>query len=160
MTHDYTRHGTTNLFVALETATGEVIGETSKRHRHQEVLKFLRKVERAVPKNQEIHIILDKYSTHTHAKVLDWIEQKKRIFLHFIPTSSSWLNLVERFFCTLTQKQLRRGVFCSVAQLEQCIQNYIATHNENPKPLIWTKSVDEILDKVGRAKQTLDIAAV
>ncbi|MCY4159272.1 MAG: IS630 family transposase, partial [Bacteroidetes bacterium] len=82
----------------------------------------------------------------------DWIEQKKRIFLHFIPTSSSWLNLVERFFCTLTQKQLRRGVFCSVVQLEQCIQNYIATHNENLKPSIWTKSVDEILDKVGRVK--------
>ncbi len=152
MTRDYKRHGTTNLFVALETATDGVIEETYKRHRHQEVLKFLRKVERTVPKNQEIHIVLDNYSTHKHAKVLDWIEQKKRIFLHFIPTSSSWLNLVERFFCTLTRKQLRRGVFCSVAQLEQCIQNYIATHNENPRPLIWTKSVDEILDKVGRAK--------
>lgn len=160
MTHDYKRHGTTNLFVALEMATGEVIGETDKRHRHQEVLKFLRKVERAVPKGQEIHIILDNYSTHKHAKVLEWIERKKRIFLHFAPTSASWLNLVERFFCSLTQKQLRRGVFCSVAQLEQCIKDYIATCNENPRPLVWTKSVGEILDKVGRAKQALATVSI
>ena len=156
MTHDYKRHGTTTLFVALEMASGTVISETYKRHRHQEVLRFLRKVERSVPKKQEIHIILDNYSPHKHAKVMEWIERKKRIFLHFIPTSSSWLNLVERFFSTLTEKQLRRGVFTSVADLEQCIDNYIKTYNENPRPLVWTKSVDEILRKVGRAKKTLN----
>ncbi len=156
MTHDYKRHGTTSLFVALEMASGTVISETYKRHRHQEVLRFLRKVERAVPKKQEIHIILDNYSPHKHAKVMEWIERKKRIFLHFIPTSSSWLNLVERFFSTLTEKQLRRGVFTSVADLEQCIDNYIKTYNENPRPLVWTKSVDEILRKVERAKKTLN----
>ena len=101
--------GTTSLFVALDVASGSVIGETYKRHRHQEVLKFLRKVESAVPKDQEIHIILDNYSTHKHAKVLEWIERQKRVFLHFTPTSASWLNLVERFFSTLTQKRIRRG---------------------------------------------------
>lgn len=115
-----------------------------------------KKIEKTVPKGQEIHIILDNYATHKHAKVIEWIEQKKRIYLHFIPTSSSWLNLVERFFCMLTQKQLRRGVFCSVAELEQCIHDYIETYNENPKPLVWTKSVDEILSKVERAKRTLN----
>ena len=155
MTHDYKRHGTTNLFVALEVASGEVISETYKRHRHQEVLKFLRKVERAVPKDQQIHIILDNYSTHKHAKVLEWIERQKRIFLHFTPTSASWLNLVERFFCTLTRKQLRRGVFTSVAHLEQCIKDYIATYNEHPRPLIWTKDVSQILEKVERARQSV-----
>lgn len=113
MTHYYKRHGTTCLFVALKLSTGEVICETYKKHRHQEVLRFLKKIEQTVPKGQEIHIILDNYATHKHAKVMEWIEQKKRIYLHFILTSSSWLNLVERFFCMLTQKQLRRGVFCS-----------------------------------------------
>ena len=133
-------------------ASGTVISETYKRHRHQEVLRFLRKVVRTVPKKQEIHIILDNDSPHKHAKVM---ERKKRIFLHFIPTSSLWLNLVERFFSMLTEKRLRRGVFTSVADLEQCIDTYIKTYNENPRPLVGTKSVDEILRKVERAKRTL-----
>ena len=159
MTHDYKRHGTTSLFVALEVASGEVIGETYKRHRHQEVLKFLRKVEKAVPKDQEIHIVLDNYSTHKHARVMEWIERRQRVFLHFTPTSASWLNLVERFFSTLTQKQIRRGVFHSVDHLEKCLKDYIETYNENPKPLVWTKSAGEILKKVERAKKTLAAAS-
>ena len=118
MTHDYKRHGTTTLFAALDVATGVVIGESYRRHRHQEVLRFLKKVEKAVPKEQELHIILDNYATHKHDEVLRWIERGKRIFLHFVPTSSSWLNMVERFFRTLTDRQIRRGVFTSVKELE------------------------------------------
>ena len=111
MTHDYKRHGTTSLFVAMDVASGEVTGETYRRHRHQEVLRFFRKVEKEVPKGREIHIILDNYATHKHQKVKAWAEGTKRVHFHFIPTSSSWLNLVERFFSTLTQKRIRRGVF-------------------------------------------------
>ena len=155
MTHDYKRHGTTTLFAALNVATGEVIGKTYRKHRHQEVLRFLREVEKTVPKEQEIHIVLDNYSTHKHEKVLAWIERKKRIFLHFIPTSTSWANLVERFFSTLTQKQIRRGVFTSVPQLERCLREYLRSYNENPRPLVWTKAVEEILEKVGRGRSTL-----
>ena len=107
MTHDYKRHGTTTLFAALDMATGKVIGKTYRKHRHQEVLRFLREVDKAVPKGQEIHIVLDNYATHKHEKVLAWIERKKRIFLHFTPTSASWANMVERFFAILTQKQIR-----------------------------------------------------
>ena len=118
MTHDYKRHGTTTLFAALDVATGAVIGESYRRHRHQEVLRFLKKVDKTVPKEQELHIILDNYATHKHEEVLRWIEGRKRIFLHFIPTSSSWLNMVERFFRTLTDRQIRRGVFTSVKELE------------------------------------------
>ena len=159
MTHDYKRHGTTCLFAALEVATGEVIGRTYKRHRHQEVLKFLRQLEKAVPKDQQIHIILDNYATHKHPKVIDWIQRQKRIFLHFTPTSASWLNLVERFFGTLTEKQLRRGVFHSVQELERSLKDYIRTYNENPRPLVWTKTADQILKKVERARQALVAAS-
>ena len=159
MTHDYKRNGTTSLFVALDMASGTVIGETYKRHRHQEVLKFLRQVEKAVPKDQEIHIILDSYATHKHAKVMDWIERRKRIFLHFTPRSASWLNLVERFLSTLTQKQIRRGVFHSVKDLEMCLKEYIETYNEDPRPLVWPKSASKILEKVERARQALATAS-
>ena len=155
MTHDYKRHGTTTLFAALDVATGAVIGESYRRHRHQEVLRFLKKVEKAVPKEQELHIILDNYATHKHEEVLRWIERGKRIFLHFIPTSSSWLNMVERFFRTLTDRQIRRGVFTSVKELEARLAEYIDTYNENPQPFVWTKSAKQILEKVGRARQTL-----
>ena len=155
MTHDYQRHGTTTLFAALNMATGEVIGKTYRKHRHQEVLRFLREVEKAVPKEQEIHIVLDNYATHKHEKVLAWIERKKRIFLHFIPTSASWTNLVERFFAILTYKQIRRGVFTSVPHLEQCLREYVHSYNENPRPLVWTKSVEEIVQKVRRARAAL-----
>ena len=160
ITHDYKRHGTTSLFAALEVASGQVIGQTYKRHRHQEVLKFLRQLEKAVPKNQQIHIILDNYATHKHPKVMDWIERQKRIFLHFTPTSASWLNLVERFFGTLTEKQLRRGVFHSVQDLERRLKDYIQTYNETPRPLVWTKTAEEILRKVARARQALVTASV
>ena len=119
------------------------------------MLKFLRKLESAVPKDQEIHIILDNYSTHKHAKVLEWIECQKRVFLHFTPTSASWLNLVERFFSTLTQKRIRRGVFHSVDHLEASLKEYIESYNEDPRPLVWTKPATEILEKVERAKQAL-----
>ena len=155
MTHDYKRHGTMSLFVAIEMASGKVMGETCRKHRHQEVLKFPRKVEQAVPKDHEIHLILDNYSIHKHAKVLDWIERQQRIFLHFTPTSVFWINLVERFFSTLTRKRLRHNFFHSVDHLEACLKDYIKTYNENPSPLVWTKSASEILKKVDRARQTL-----
>ena len=155
MTHDYKRHGTTTLFAALNVATGEVIGKTYRKHRHQEVLRFLREVEKAVPKEQEIHIVLDNYATHKHEKVLAWIERKKRVFLHFIPTSASWANLVERFFAMLTQKQIRRGVFTSVPHLEKCLREYLEGYNENPRALVWTKSVEDILEKVRRGRAAL-----
>ena len=155
MTHDYKRHGTTTLFAALNMATGEVIGKTYRKHRHQEVLRFLREVEKTVPKEQEIHIVLDNYATHKHEKVLAWIERKKRIFLHFVPTSASWANLVERFFAVLTQKQIRRGVFTSVPHLEKCLREYLQNYNENPRPLVWTKTVEEIVEKVRRGRAVL-----
>ena len=155
MTHDYKRHGTTTLFAALNMATGEVIGKTYRKHRHQEVLRFLREVEKTVPEEQEIHIVLDNYATHKHEKVLAWIERKKRVFLHFIPTSASWANLVERFFGILTQKQIRRGVFTSVPHLEKCLREYLESYNENPRALVWTKTVEEILEKVRRGRAEL-----
>lgn len=156
MTHDYKRHGTTTLFAALEVATGAVIGESYRRHRHQEFLQFLKKVEKAVPKDQEIHIILDNYATHKKDEVLDWIEAKGRIFLHFIPTSSSWLNLVERFFATLTEKQLRQGVHTSIADLEACLAEYLEHYNKDPKPIVWTKSASAILEKLGRVRKLVN----
>ena len=155
MTHDYKRHGTTTLFAALEVASGKVIGRTYRRHRHQEVLMFLREVDKAVPADQEIHIVLDNYATHRHEKVQDWIERRKRIFLHFTPTGASWANLVERFFATLTDKQIRRGVFTSVPHLEECLREYLERHNENPQPLVWTKSFGEIMEKVERGRAAL-----
>ena len=155
MTHDYKRHGTTTLFAALEVASGKVIGRTYRRHRHQEVLRFLREVDKAVPEDQEIHIVLDNDATHKHEKVLNWIGRKKRIFLHFTPTSASWANLVERFFAMLTDKQIRRGVFTSVPHLEKCLRKYLESHNENPRPLVWTKSLGEIMVKVERGRAAL-----
>ena len=137
--HDYKRHGTTTLFAALNVATGEVIGRTYRRHRHQEVLRFLREVEKTVPRDQEIHLVLDNYATHKHEKVLGWIERRKRVLLHFTPTSASWANLVERFFAVLTDKQIRRGVFTSVPHLERCLREYLADYNEDPRPFVWTE---------------------
>ena len=118
-------------------------------------MRFLREVEKTVPKEQEIHIVLDNYATHKHEKVLAWIERKERVFLHFIPTSASWANLVERFFGILTQKQIRRGVFTSVPHLEKCLREYLESYNENPRALVWTKSVEEILEKVRRGRAEL-----
>lgn len=155
MTHDYKRHGTSTLFAALNTLTGDVIGQCKKRHRHQEFLAFLKTVEKQTPQELDLHLIVDNYATHKHEKVKNWIKRNKRVHLHFIPTSSSWLNLVERFFGLLTEKQLRRGVFTSVKELEESIMKFIEMHNENKKPFVWTKSTEEILVKVERARQTL-----
>lgn len=155
MTHDYKRHGTSTLFAALNTLTGEVIGQCKKRHRHQEFLAFLKEVEKNTPKELDLHLIVDNYATHKHEKVKRWIKRNKRVHLHFIPTSSSWLNLVERFFGLLTERQLRRGVFTSVQKLNKAIMQFIDTHNEDKKPFVWTKTAEEILVKVKRARDTL-----
>ena len=155
MTHDYKRNGTSTLFAALNVMTGEVIGECKSRHRHQEFLSFLKSVERQVPEGLELHLIVDNYATHKHPKVKNWLKRNKRVTLHFIPTSSSWLNLVERFFGLITEKAIRRGVFNSVKDLEEKLMSFIASHNENPKPFVWTKSVDAILSKVARARKTV-----
>jgi transposase len=156
MTHDYKRHGTSTLFAALNVASGEVIGECKSKHRHQEFLAFLKTVERQTPAHLDLHLIVDNYSTHKHERVKNWLLKNKRVKLHFIPTSSSWLNLVERFFGLLTEKQLRRGIFTSVKELESSITEYIANHNTSPKPFVWTKSAEEILTKVDRAKSALE----
>lgn len=155
MTHDYKRHGTSTLFAALNTLTGEVMGQCKKRHRHQEFLAFLKTVEKQTPKELELHLIVDNYATHKHEKVKNWLRRNKRVHLHFIPTSSSWLNLVERFFGLLTEKQLRRGIFTSVKELEETIMQFIERHNESKKPFVWTKSAEEILVKVRRAREAL-----
>lgn len=155
VTHDYKRNGTSTLFAALEVATGSVTGECFQKHTHKEFLTFLKKVERQTDKGKDVHIIVDNYATHKHEKVHNWLQRNKRVHLHFTPTSSSWLNLVERFFGVLTEKQLKRGVFTSVNELEQKIIEYIDTINENPTPFVWTKSAEEILQKVNRAWATL-----
>jgi len=160
MTHDYKRHGTSTLFAALNTLTGEVLGQCKQGHRHQEFLAFLRTVERQTPAELDIHLIVDNYATHKHEKVKNWIKRTKRVHLHFIPTSSSWLNLVERFFGLLTEKQLRRGIFNSVKELEETVMNFIETHNETGKPFVWTKSAEEILVKVGRARHAANQQSV
>lgn len=156
MTHDYKRHGTSTLFAALEVSTGKVIGQCKKQHRHQEFLDFLKEVNRKTPEEKTLHVIVDNYATHKHQKIKNWLKRNKRVSLHFIPTSSSWLNLVERFFGIITEKQIRRGVFSSVVELEEKIMQFIDVHNENPKPFVWTKSTEEILTKVGRARERLN----
>ena len=156
MTHDYKRHGVTTLFAALDVATGKVIGQCMQRHRHQEWLKFLRTIDRATPKGLDLHLIADNYATHKHPKVKAWLAKHPRFHMHFTPTSASWLNQVERFFGLITDKQIRRGVFRSVAELETAIMDYLDRHNAQPKPFVWTKSPGEILEKVARAKQTLE----
>ncbi|MFQ5641803.1 MAG: IS630 family transposase [bacterium] len=156
VTHDYKRNGTSTLFAALDVATGSVTGECYQKHTHKEFLKFLKKLEGQTDKDKELHIIVDNYATHKHEKVRLWLKNNERVFLHFTPTSSSWLNLVERFFGALTEKQLKRGIFTSVDALEQKILEYIDKINESPKPFVWTKSAEEILEKVNRARLTLD----
>lgn len=156
MTHDYKRHGTTTLFAALEMAEGLLYGACMKRHRHQEWIKFLKLLDEQTPPDYDLHLILDNYATHKHPNVKAWVSRHPRFKLHFIPTSSSWLNLVERWFRDLTQKRLRRGTFRNVPELRAAIQAYIDEHNENPKPFVWTAKADEILAKVQRAKAVLD----
>jgi transposase len=155
MTHDYKRNGTTTLFAALNVATGEVIGQCMKRHRHQEWLKFLRTIERTTPKGLALHLIADNYATHKHPKVKAWLERHPRFHMHFTPTSGSWLNQVERFFGRITEDRIRRGVFKSVAELEAAIQQYLDHHNADPKPFVWTASAAAILEKVARGRHAL-----
>ena len=156
MTHDYKRNGTTTLFAALNMATGEVIGQCLKRHRHQEFLRFLRVIDRRTPKKLALHLIVDNYCTHKHAKVREWLEKHPRFQLHFTPTSASWMNLVERFFGLITQDRIRRGVFRSVADLEAAIHDYLEHHNADPKPFIWAAPANDILEKVARGRQALE----
>jgi transposase len=156
MTHDYKRCGTTTLFAALSTLDGSVIGQCLPRHRHQEFLKFLRTLDRELPKELELHLIVDNYQTHKHANVNAWLAKHPRFVLHFTPTSSSWLNLVERWFRELTEKALRRGIFPSVPDLVAAIEAFLEAHNEDPRPFIWTASVEAILEKVGRCKAVLE----
>jgi len=155
MTHDYKRHGTTTLFAALNVLDGQVIAQCQPRHRHSEWLKFLRQIDRATPKDKTLHLIADNYATHKHPTVQKWLAKHPRFHMHFTPTSASWLNMVERFFRDITTERLRRGVFTSVPELEQAIDAYIAHHNVNPKPFIWTKSARDILQKVIRANSRL-----
>jgi transposase len=156
MTHDYKRNGTTTLFAALNTLTGEVLGACAQRHRHQEWLAFLRKINTSTPKDKDIHIICDNYATHKHPKVKAWLKCHKRFHVHFTPTSASWLNMVERFFRELTDKQVRRGVFGSVKELQESLMAFIEKHNKAPAPYIWTKSATDILEKVKRGREKLD----
>ena len=156
MTHDHRRHGTTTLFAALNVLTGVVIGHCLPRHRHEEFLKFLRTIDREVPHGLAVHLILDNYATHKHADVDRWLRRHKRFRLHFTPTSSSWLNLVEHWFRELTDKALRRGSFNSVPDLITAIQDYLDAHNEDPKPFKWTATADSILEKVRRGRAALN----
>jgi len=155
MTHDYKRNGTTTLFAALDVLTGKVIGSCLPKHRHSEFLKFLKVIDAEVPKGLDVHLILDNYSTHKHAKVKAWLAKHPWFHLHFIPTSSSWLNLVERWFRELTDKALRRGAFHSVPDLIAAIEAYLNAHNDDPKPFVWTATADDILAKVARGRVVL-----
>jgi transposase len=157
MTYDYVRHGTTTLFSALELLEGRVIGMCQKRHRHQEWLKFLKLVDAQTPADLDLHLIVDNYATHKHAKVRAWLTRHPRFQVHFIPTSSSWLNLVERFFREIITKRIRRGVFRSVEGLERAIHDYLAAHNADPKPFVWTAEIKDLLPKIVRAHETLDM---
>ncbi len=150
VTHDYKRHGTTTLFAALDVLTGQVLAECKPRHRHQEFLSFLRAIEAAVPPDLDIHLIVDNYRTHKHAKVRSWLAARPRWHLHFVPIYSSWLNLVERFFALITQRAIRRGSFRSVRELVQHIDHFVAHHNVNCKPFIWTATADSIIAKLER----------
>lgn len=152
MTHDYKRHGTTTLFAALNTLDGSVIGSCKERHRHEEFLSFLKEIDRKTPKDLDLHLVLDNYATHKHPEVKAWLETQPRFHLHFVPTSCSWLNLVERFFAQITTKRIRRGSFDSVRELESEIKDYLRVHNRNPKPFKWTASAEAIIEKVARCR--------
>ena len=159
MTHDYKRNGTTTLFAAIELGHGTVIATCMQRHRHQEWIKFLMRIDEHTPQELDLHVIVDNYATHKHEKVRRWLERHPRFHMHFIPTSSSWLNIVEGFFRNLDEKRLKRDAFGSVPQLIDAIMGYINSHNDAPKPIAWTKAADEILKKVGRARAKLDKSA-
>jgi len=158
MTHDYKRNGTTTLFAAIEMAQGQVIASCRPRHRHQEWIQFLKQIDSETPKDLDLHLILDNYATHNHPNVKAWLARHPRFHLHFIPTSSSWLNVIERFFRDLDDKRLRRGAFHSVPELIDAIMRYVEGYNEKPKPIVWRKTAKEIIEKVGRARLALDNA--
>ncbi len=156
MTHDYKRNGTTTLFAALEVLQGRVVGQCYERHRHQEFLRFLKRLEEEFPGEKILHLVMDNYGTHKHPRVQSWLKRHPRFVFHFVPTSSSWLNLVERWFGELTSKRIRRGVFLSVADLKAAIDEFMAAWNENPKPFVWTATVESIVAKLSRCRQTLE----
>jgi transposase len=156
MTHDYKRNGTTTLFAALNVMEGQLIGTCMPRHRHQEWIKFLKLIDAQTPADRELHLIVDNYSTHKHPNVQKWLTRHPRFHMHFIPTSSSWLNMVERWFREITDKRIRRGTFHSVPQLIAAIEAYIAEHNKDPRAFTWTAKAEDILAKVRRARKVLD----
>jgi len=156
MTHDYKRNGTTTLFAALELLQGRVVGQCYERHRHQEFLRFLRRLDQEFPGPAALHLVMDNYGTHKHPNVHAWLKRHPRFVCHFVPTSSSWLNLVERWFGELTSKKIRRSSFASVPDLRQAIDEFLAAWNKNPKPFVWTATVDSILAKLSRCRQTLE----
>jgi transposase len=156
MTHDYKRNGTTTLFAALEIAQGKVVGQCYARHRHQEFLQFLKRLDQEFPGEVKLHLMMDNYGTHKHPRVQAWLQRHPRFVSHFIPTSSSWLNLVERWFGELTGKRVRRGVFVSVQDLIAAIDEYVAAWNQDPKPFVWTATVESIVQKLKRCRQTLE----
>lgn len=156
MTHDYKRHGTTTLFAALNLLDGSIIGTCKDRHRHQEFLAFLKTIDRRTPAGLELHLVLDNYATHKHPEVRAWLESQPRFHLHFVPTSCSWLNLVERFFAKITTQRIRRGSFSSVRELEDAIRTYLKVHNADPKPFRWTASSAAIIEKLARCRDTYD----
>jgi len=155
MTHDYKRNGTTTLFAALSMLDGKVIGDCMPRHRHQEFIRFLKKINEETPAGVDLHLILDNYATHKHPRVKSWLKKNRRFHLHFIPTSSSWLNLVERWFREITDKRIRRGIFSSVPVLIAAIQEYLANHNQNPQIFVWSAPVENILAKIAKCKEVL-----
>jgi transposase len=156
MTHDYKRHGTTTLFAALDILSGKVIGQCMLKHRAIEFVRFLRRIDKTTPPELDLHLILDNYAAHKAPAVKRWLERHPRFHLHFTPTSASWANAVEGFFSQLTTKRLKRGAFQSVIELHRAVDDYLQQHNADPEPFVWTKPVDAILDKVSRAKQTLE----
>ncbi len=156
VTHDYKRHGTTTLFAALDVKSGTVIGDCMPRHRAKEFLKFLRQIDKAVPIQRDVHLVLDNYATHKTPEVKAWLDKHPRFKLHFTPTSASWLNLVERFFAEITSRRIRRGSYSSVDDLEAAIYDYLAHYHERPKPFKWTKTAEDILTRERRALDKLD----
>jgi transposase len=150
MTHDCIRSGTATLFAALNVLDGTVIGQCTQRHRHQAFLRFLNRIERDIPAGRLIHVILDNYGSHKHPKVRAWLARHPRWTFHFTPTSCSWANAVEGFFAKLTRRRLKRGVFCSLVDLQAAINRFVAEHNRRPKPFVWTADPDRIIEKVNR----------
>ena len=156
MTHDYKRNGTTTLFAALDVLQGKVIGDCHKRHRHQEFLQFLRRIDREFPSDRRLHLVIDNYGSHGTVEVKAWLKKHTRFVIHYVPTSCSWLNLIERWFAELTNKRIRRDSFLSVADLTAAIEDFLAAWNTSPKPFVWTATVDSILAKLAKCRQTLE----